>query len=55
MTIVTVVEMPEFQRRARAIMSDGEHMELIDFVARNPVSGVSHRRRCAKIPLCACR
>jgi hypothetical protein len=41
MTIVTVVEMPEFQRRARAIMSDGERMELIDFVARNPMSGVS--------------
>ena len=41
MTIVTVVETPEFQRRARAIMSDGERMELIDYVARNPLSGVS--------------
>jgi len=41
MTIVTVVEMPEFQRRARTIMSDVERMELIDFVARNPMSGVS--------------
>lgn len=41
MTIVTVVEMPEFQRRAQAIMSDTEHMDLIDFVARNPMSGVS--------------
>ena len=38
MTIVTVVEMPEFQRRARAIMSDAERMELIDFIARNPLS-----------------
>lgn len=41
MTIVTVVEMPEFQRRARAIMSDAERLDLIDFVARNPMSGVS--------------
>lgn len=41
MTIVTVVETPEFERRARAIMSDEERMELIDFVARNPMSGVS--------------
>ncbi|MDE0705459.1 MAG: type II toxin-antitoxin system RelE/ParE family toxin [Rhodospirillaceae bacterium] len=41
MTIVTVVETLEFERRARAIMGDEERMELIDFVARNPMSGVS--------------
>lgn len=41
MTLVTVVETAEFQRRARAIMSDAERLELIDFVARNPVTGVS--------------
>lgn len=41
MTIVTVVETVEFQRRARAIMSDAERLELIDFVARNPMTGVS--------------
>ncbi len=41
MTIVTVVETPEFQRRARAIMSDAERMALIDYIARNPMSGVS--------------
>ena len=41
MTIITVAETPEFQRRARAIMSDSERMELIDFVARNPLAGVS--------------
>ena len=41
MTIVSVVETAEFQRRARAIMSDTERMELIDFVARNPNTGVS--------------
>ena len=41
MTIVTVVETPEFQRRARAIMSDDERMELIDYVARNPMTGIA--------------
>jgi hypothetical protein len=40
MTILTVVETPEFQRRARAIMGDEERMALIDFVARNPGTGV---------------
>lgn len=40
MAIVTVVETPEFQRRARSIMSDSERLELIDFVARNPMTGV---------------
>lgn len=41
MAIVTVVETPEFQRRARAVMSEAERMELIDHVARNPLAGVS--------------
>lgn len=41
MTVVTVVETPEFQRRARALMSDEERTALIDFVARNPSTGVS--------------
>lgn len=41
MTIVTVAETPEFQRRARAIMNDAERMALIDFIARNPTAGVS--------------
>jgi hypothetical protein len=35
MTIVTVVETPEFQRRARTLMSDAEQLELIDFVAQS--------------------
>jgi hypothetical protein len=35
MTIVTVVETPEFQRRARTLMSDVEQLELVDFVARS--------------------
>jgi len=41
MSIVTVVETPEFQRRARGLMSDDERLALIDFVARNPTAGVS--------------
>lgn len=41
MTLVTVVETAEFQRRARAIMSDAERLELIDFVARNAMTCVS--------------
>jgi len=41
MGIVTVVETPEFQRRARSLMSDVERLALIDFVARNPMTGVS--------------
>ena len=41
MTIVTVVETPEFQRRSRALMSEEERLELIDFIARNPGAGVS--------------
>lgn len=41
MAIVTVVETPEFQRRARAILTEAERMALIDFVARYPMSGVS--------------
>ncbi len=40
MTIVTVVETPEFQRRARAIMSEDERFALIDHIARHPISGV---------------
>ena len=41
MGIVTVVETPEFLRRARAILTEAERMELIDFVARHPMSGVA--------------
>lgn len=37
----TVVEMPEFQRRAKAVMTDAEREELIDFLSANPVAGVS--------------
>nr|WP_280526629.1 type II toxin-antitoxin system RelE/ParE family toxin [Croceicoccus marinus] len=37
----SVVELPEFVRRAKAIMSDDERMALIDYIATNPQAGVS--------------
>ena len=37
----TVAEMPEFQRRAKAIMSDDECDAAIQFIARNPQAGIS--------------
>jgi hypothetical protein len=37
----TVVELPEFLRRARAIMSDDERTGLVDFLAANPEAGVA--------------
>lgn len=36
----TVVELPEFLRRAKAIMSDQDRAELVDFLAANPEAGV---------------
>jgi hypothetical protein len=41
MRIVTVVETPEFQRRANALLSDEERQEIIDVIARDPGAGVS--------------
>lgn len=37
----TIVELPEFLRRAKAIMTDDERMALVDYVAANPEAGVS--------------
>jgi len=37
----TVVELPEFLRRAKAIMTDDERMTLVDYIAANPETGVS--------------
>lgn len=37
----TVVELPEFLRRAKAIMSEDERTALIDFVAATPDAGIS--------------
>ncbi len=37
----TVVELPEFLRRAKAIMSDDERHAIVDYVAANPEAGLS--------------
>ena len=37
----TVVELPEFLRRASAIMSEAERLGLVDYIAANPDAGVS--------------
>nr|WP_296430298.1 hypothetical protein [Roseovarius sp. BRH_c41] len=36
-----VVELPEFQRRAKAIMSDQKREATINFIAANPEAGIS--------------
>lgn len=40
-TLQTVVELPEFIRRAKAIMTDDERVALVDYIAANPEAGVS--------------
>jgi len=37
----TVVELPEFQRRSKAIMSDDEREAAIVWIAENPEAGTS--------------
>ena len=37
----TVVELPEFLRRAKSIMRDEERAALVDFIAANPQAGIS--------------
>ncbi len=37
----TVVELPEFQRRAKSMMSDSEREAMIDWIAANPEGGIS--------------
>lgn len=37
----TIVELPEFLRRAKAIMADDERAALVDYIAANPEAGVS--------------
>ena len=37
----TVVELPEFQRRAKAVMSDGEREAAVLWITGNPDAGVS--------------
>jgi len=39
MALLTVVELPEFLRRAKSIMSDEEREELVNYLASNPEAG----------------
>ena len=40
-TLQTVVEVPEFIPRAKAIMSADERVAQVDYIAANPEAGVS--------------
>lgn len=40
-TLQTVVELPEFLRRANAIMTEAERLRLVDYIAANPEAGIS--------------
>jgi len=40
-TLQTVVELPEFLRRAKVIMTDAERLGLVNYIAANPEAGVS--------------
>ena len=37
----TIVELPEFIRRAKAIMTDTERIALVSYIAANPEAGVA--------------
>ena len=37
----TVVELPEFLRRASAIMTEAERLSLVNYIAANPDAGIS--------------
>ena len=39
--LTTVVELAEFLRQAKALMTDAERKELVDYLAANPEAGVS--------------
>lgn len=39
--LTTVVEMAEFLRKAKAVMTDFERRDLVDFLAANPEAGVA--------------
>ena len=40
-TLQTIVELPEFLRRAKAIMTEDERVALVDYVAAKPEAGIS--------------
>ncbi|MBS3961130.1 MAG: type II toxin-antitoxin system RelE/ParE family toxin [Sandarakinorhabdus sp.] len=39
-TLQTVVELPEFLRRAKAVMTDAERLGFVNYIAANPEAGV---------------
>jgi hypothetical protein len=45
----TVVELPEFIRRAKSIMTEEERMGLVNFIAANPEAGLSLGRGLRKV------
>ncbi len=42
MALQTVVELPEFIKRTKAVMSDDERIDVVNYLAANPEAGVSH-------------
>lgn len=40
-SLQTMVELPEFLRRAKAIMSDEDRAALVNYIAANPETGIS--------------
>lgn len=40
-SLQTIVELPEFLRRAKAIMTEDERTALVNYIAANPEAGVS--------------
>lgn len=39
--LTTVVELPEFLRQAKAVMTEAERKDLVDYLAANPEAGVA--------------
>lgn len=39
--LLTVVELPEFIRRAKVIMTEAERLSVVNFIAANPEAGIS--------------
>jgi hypothetical protein len=40
-SLQTVVELPEFIRRASALMTEAERLSLVNYIAANPEAGIS--------------
>lgn len=41
MALITVVELPEFLRRAKAIMSENERLDIVEYLAADPEAGIA--------------